>query len=274
MPDGYDSHADYMDWVRDDSASRQSEVSDALRSAFASFIEIREVEFINFSSMTAFELADSIQNYPVILKPLIASCNVAGRAIERDLDIRNLNTYEPRLTSELSAAIAGYLKPFLPQSVAVPALTEIDRHLFVDKQLRMIKGQWEKRILNALNNQAKSSFKKRHFKCGDESFELDAASPEMGDIAVGIDVKRIEARRDIHKRCDEIVNKASKFKAACPAGVFVVVVYYPFTAEHLNVQQRLQSTDIDAVAFASQSEEQISTAIGLMLSKIGYAGSN
>ena len=268
MPEGYDTHADYMGWVAEDAASRQTAVGQALRSAFASFIELREVEVINFSAMTVLDLARAISSHPAILKPIIAACNVAARGIERDLDIRNVNTYRPQLSSEEAAAIAGYVKPFLPQEVAIPALVELDRHFFVDKQIRMMKGHWEKAILLALNHQSRLSFKKRTFECGGEIFELDAAAPVSGPIELGVDVKRIEARRDIHKRCDEVVNKASKFKRAFPSSRFAAVIYYPFTAEHVNVQHRLESPDIEAVAFAAHSKEQLWTAIGLMIDKL------
>ena len=110
MPDGYDSHADYMEWVSEDAAARQKEIREALLNAFASFVELREVEVINFSSMTALDLAKAIEEHPLILKPIMASCNVAGRAIERDLDIRNVNTYQPRLSPDQAKVIAGYLK--------------------------------------------------------------------------------------------------------------------------------------------------------------------
>src|SRR5262245_47287696 len=100
MPDGYDSHADYMEWVREASYARDLQVSDALRTAFADHIELREIEVINFSSMTAFDLAKAIASFPLILKPILAACNVAGRAIERDLDIRNVDTYKPRLDDD------------------------------------------------------------------------------------------------------------------------------------------------------------------------------
>ena len=269
MPDGYDTHADYVDWVRGDVEIRQEEVRSALRTAFSEFIESREVEVINFSAMTALDLAKAIEDYPKVLKPIMACCNIAGRAIERDLDIRNLNTYEPRLDSTKAATIAGYLKPFLPQEIAIPALGELDRHLFVDKQIRMMKGQWEKSILSALNDQAARLFRKRTFDSDGETFELDAASPPEGSIEIGIDVKRIEARRDIHKRCDEIANKAARFKNVYRTGKFVGVVYYPFTAEHVNVQHRLLAPNIDSVVFASHSKEQLRTAIGLLVDKLG-----
>ena len=48
-------------------------------------------------------------------------------------------------------------------------------------------------------------------------------------------MKRIEARRDIHKRCDEIVNKAFNFKHAFRGGKFGAMIYYPFVDEHANI---------------------------------------
>ncbi|MDM8008305.1 MAG: hypothetical protein QUV05_19365 [Phycisphaerae bacterium] len=269
MPEGYDTHADYMGWVRADAEARQADVVTALIQAFAPFIEKREVDVINFAAMTAMDLAAAIQAHPIILKSLLACCHVAGRAIERDLDIRGVDTYEPRLSEPKAAAIAGYLKPFLPQEAPVPALCELDRFFFVDKEIRARKGRWERMILQALNQQSRLIFKKRKFTVSGESFELDAAAPQTGPIEIGVDVKRIEARRDIHKRADEIINKAAKFKTAFPHGRFAAVVYYPFTAEHVNVQSRLESPNIDAVCFASQSAEQVLVAIGLIVDRLG-----
>jgi hypothetical protein len=268
MPEGYDSHADYMGWVKADSEARALEVRATLVRAFAKFVEIREIEVINFSAMTALDLAAAIKAEPRILKPLMACCNVAGRAIERDLDIRALDTYVPRLGEIQAAAIAGYLKPFLPQELAVPALSELDRFFFVDKEIRARKGRWEQTIVASLNAQSRYTFKKRRFEVGNESFEIDAAAPETGKIEVAIDVKRIEARRDIHKRADEIINKATKFKKKHPKGLFAAVVYYPFTSEHVNVQSRLESRYIDAVCFASQGEEQLGVAVGLLVDSL------
>lgn len=268
MPEGYDSHADYMGWVKTDADARAAEVRAMLIRAFARFVVLREIEVINFSAMTALDLAAVVQAEPRILKPLMACCNVAGRAIERDLDIRGLDTYAPRLSEVQAAAIAGYLKPFLPQELAIPALSELDRFFFVDKEVRARKGRWEQTIVESLNKQARHKFKKRRFEVGEESYEIDAAAPETGKIEIAIDIKRIEARRDIHKRADEIINKATKFKKKHPKSLFAVVVYYPFTAEHLNVQSRLESRYIDAVCFASHGAEQISVAIGLMVDRL------
>jgi hypothetical protein len=92
MPKGYDSHADYMGWVKTDADARAVEVRATLIRAFAKFVEVREIEVIDFSAMTAMDLAAAIQTEPSILKPLMACCNVAGRAVERDLDILGLDT--------------------------------------------------------------------------------------------------------------------------------------------------------------------------------------
>ena len=113
MPGGYGTHADYMDWVKDDANSRKTEIENALRKAFSDFIETREVEVIVFSSMSALDLAKAITNHPLILKPLLAACNIAARAIERDLSIKNVDTYSPRLNEDQVKVIAGYIKPFL-----------------------------------------------------------------------------------------------------------------------------------------------------------------
>ncbi len=214
MPDGYSTHADYMLHVQEQAAARQKEVENSLRAAFAGFIEIRSVEVIVFAGVSVHDLAEALIEHPLILKPLTAACNIAGRAIERDLGIKNVNTYMPRLSEKQAAAIAGYLKPFLPPYLEIPALSTIDRVEFVDKEIRMSKGRWEQMILAALNEFAVPKFGKRKFNVHGEDFELDAACPLHGDVRIGIDVKRIEARRDIHKRCDEIINKADKLKAA------------------------------------------------------------
>lgn len=271
MPDKYGSHADYMDWVKEDADSRQKAIEGIFREAFSNFIEKQEVEVIVFSSMTAFDLAKAIINQPLILKPLLAACNIAARAIERDLSIKNLDTYSPRLDEDQAKVIAGYIKPFLPSYLAIPTLSLIDRVAFIDKEIRKGKGQWEKKILESLNKFGSLRFHKIKFLVEGEQFELDAANPKSGDIKVGIDVKRIEARRDIHKRCDEIVNKAAKLKLAFPDSKFGAVVYYPFIEEHVNIQNRLRSANIDCIVFASETEESIENAVRMLLATLGVS---
>ena len=269
MADGYGSHADYMSWVEADAAARQKAIEQALREAFSDFIETRQVEVIVFSNVSALDLGRAIKNFPAILKPLVATCNIAGRAIERDLEIKNVDTYNPRLTDEQASAIAGYIKPFLPAYLEIPALVNLDKVSFIDKEISKGKGRWEKQIVESLNKFGSVAFKKRKFEAEGEQFELDAASPQKGVIQIGVDVKRIEARRDIHKRCDEIVNKAFKFKNAYPKAKFAAVIYYPFIDEHINVQNRLKSENIDAVTFAAESIDSIENASRMLLAELG-----
>jgi hypothetical protein len=141
----------------------------------------------------------------------------------------------------------------------------VDRLLFIDKEIRKGKGRWEQRVRQSLLEAAELSglrggVKKRLFEAGGEDFELDAAHPAIGDIRIAVDVKRIEARRDIHKRCDEIVNKAGKFKSVFRGGKFVAFIYYPFTEEHSHIASRLRSENIDVVVFASENEDSIRNA--------------
>lgn len=269
MSDEYGSHADYMDWVKDDADSRQQAVENALRRAFSNFVENREVEIIVFSSMTAFDLAKAIVSHPLILKPLLAACNIAARAIERDLSIKNVDTYRPKLTDNQARVIAGYIKPFLPSYLEIPALSQIDRVAFIDKEIRKRKGRWEKQITETLNRFGNLQFHKRMFIAGGEQFELDAATPKSGNIKVGIDIKRIEARRDIHKRCDEIVNKAAKLKSVFPNAKFGTVIYYPFIEEHVNIGNRLRSANIDGIVFASEAKDSVDNAVRILLSSLG-----
>jgi hypothetical protein len=269
MAGGYETHADYMDWVEDEAQARQQQVEAAFRQAFPGFLESREVEVVLFGRMTAYELAEAIIAHPIILKPMLAACNLAARAIERDLSIKNLNTYDPKLTREQAMVIAGYIKPFLPTSLEIPALSRIDRVAFIDKEVRKLKGQWETRVVECLTRHSGLDFQKRMFDSRGEQFELDAATPATGEVAIGVDIKRIEARRDIHKRCDEIVNKAANLKSSFPEARFGAVIYYPFVEEHVNIQSRLRSEDIDCVVFASQALQSIETAVRMLLSAIG-----
>lgn len=268
MINGYGSHKEYSDWVNKEADERQKEVESALRKSFVSFIEKREVEVIIFSDINVNQLANAIISNKLVLKPLLAVVNIAGRTIERDIGLKSLDTYNPKITDDEAKMLAGYIKPFLPNYLEIPVLSRLDRIEFIDKEIRKIKGRWEKKILENLNRISKNQFKKRQFTVLEDRFELDAASPLDGDIEVGIDIKRIEARRDIHKRCDEIVNKASKFKTAFPEGRFGAAIYYPFIDEHINVQNRLRSENINAIVFASEHPDSIKNAVELLLSTL------
>jgi hypothetical protein len=219
--------------------------------------------------MTVFDLADAIKNHPIVLKGLLACCSIAGRALARDLG-KTVDTYIPRLSDEHAAAVAGYLKPFLPPYLELPAVSYVDRLWYIDKEIRKGKGNWEKLIVNAANKYgAPRVFRKKKFKVDNEEFELDAAHcGPQGDIQIGIDVKRIESPRDIHKRSDEILTKAGKLKTLRPTAKFGAVVYYPFIQEHVNVQNRLRSPNIDGLVFAAESEESVNTSVQLLLSML------
>lgn len=266
----YATQADYAGWVKKTAQDRVARVTASLREAFKDFIRKREVDIIVFSEITVKQLAKKIVKYPHILKPLLIATNIAARAIERDLGIKNLDTYDTHLTQENAFAIAGYMKPFLPDSIPLPTLTEIDRIMFEDKEIRKIKGQWEKMVVKNLNLYSKVVFQKSKFQHSRQLFELDAAAKDIsGKIIQAVDIKRVEARRDIHKRTDEIANKAAHLKAIHPKAKFGAVIYYPFITEHGNVRDRLQSSYIDSVVFAGASAESISSAVKLLLSKLG-----
>jgi hypothetical protein len=264
----YASQADYVEWVRESMEARSGEIVTALREAFQSVIHKEEVEIIVFSGVTAPELADKLLAFPLILKPLLLASNIAARAIERDLGIKGLDTYDCHLSKDQALSISGYIKPFLPDSLPLPTLTELDRVMFADKEIRKIKGQWEGMVIRALNASSNLTFKKSKFQHNSQAFELDAAAKDAsGNILQAIDIKRIEARRDIHKRTDEIVNKSSHFKAVYSKANFGAVIYYPFIAEHGNVRDRLQSPYIDSVVFAGASKDSVITAVKLLLGK-------
>jgi hypothetical protein len=265
----YSSHVEYMANVAEAADARQAAVEQALKAAFSGYISQEPVEIIAFGDMTVIELAAALSVHPLVLKPLLAACNVAARAIERDIGIRNLNTYLPRLSDDQATAIAGYLKPFLPLRLTVPGLCHLDRVGFIDKEVRLRKGRWESKVKSALQAQASRRFVKRRFIVDDNKFEIDAATPPTGPISLGVDIKRIEARRDIHKRTDEIVRKAVNLRKAFPDSRAAAVVYYPFVDEQVNIQSRLQSPEIEAVAFAGKTEESIALAVGLVLAKLG-----
>lgn len=250
-------------------SERVEQLQISLIEAYKRVIEYREVPFIRFGDLIAQELADAFVAYPLIVKPTLCCVNVAQRAVTRDLGF-DLDTYAPKISREQALALAGYVKPLLPPSIAVPALMELDRYFWTDKELRARKGNWEKAITGTINKISKVAFRKRMFTSGGEEFEIDAAYPAKSEpVQFGIDVKRIESRRDIHKRADEIINKATKFKKAYPNGKFMTLVYYPFPTEHINVQNRLSSTYIDGIFFAGETDSSIRAAVELMVGKLG-----
>ena|GEM_PF-679022 len=265
----YGTHASYVSRVQPRADERTAEVTDALKRAFEKFIRREEVDVIDFEAQTANDLAEALLKYPLVLKCILALCNIAGRAIERDLDLKNIDTYGLRLSRDQANQIAGFVKSFLPPSASIATLAQIDRNAFFDKEIRAHKGQWEKLVTQSLCRLSGLVFKKVKFPNGNQEFELDSAYKCEGKILYGVDVKRIEARRDIHKRADEIANKAVKFKETYPDSKFGAVIYYPFTAEHGNIRDRLTGTQIDSVVFASENVDSVDSATRMLLSKFG-----
>lgn len=264
----YSNHSDQLAASRP-SLERMQRVEKALIEGYKAFIEYREVPFIRFGDLDAQELAKCFIAHPAIIKPTLCCVNVAQRAIKRDLGF-DFGTYANKITSEQARILAGYIKPMLPPAIAVPALLELDRYFWTDKELRARKGNWERTVTEAANKASGRTFRKRHFECDKEEFEIDAAYPATGkNIEFAIDVKRIESPRDIHKRSDEIINKAAKFKKAYPKGRFAALVYYPFPNQHINVKSRLQSPFIDDVFFAGETNSSIEAAVDLMVGKFG-----
>jgi hypothetical protein len=271
------NHAVRMAWVLADARERRSTVAAELRLAFAAHIETRPTEWIRFETVSAEALSQAFLDHPTVVKPITAICNIAGRAIERDLGF-TVDTYRPRLTPAQAGQLAGYMKPFLPPGIALPAIEAVDDWFFVDKEIRSYQGRWESLITDSLTRRTGKSFKKRQFTIADgESgkllkFELDAALPTKGEpIQVGVDVKRIGSPRDIHKRVDEIVNKAAKFKRRYPSGKFGAVVYYPFdSATQSNIVNRMRSSDIDGIVFpAGDSPNSVVNAVMLLIPQLG-----
>jgi len=244
---------------------RVEELQEGLLKAYGKAVELREVPFIVFDDMNAEELAEAFVKFPIVVKATLSCVNVAQRAIKRDLGF-DFNTYSLTISPLQASVLAGYIKPFLPPAVAVPALMELDRFFWTDKEMRSRKGNWERAVTDAINDISEHAFRKRRFECDGEVFEIDAAFPSTGeDIQVAIDVKRIESMRDIHKRADEIINKATKFKKVYASGKFIAVVYYPFPNQHINLQSRLHSSFIDEVFFAGETPSSIAVAVDLLV---------
>lgn len=271
MTEGYGSHADFMREVQAEAEERSNEVARLLLAAFHGAVEVEETRVIRFDRLSLGQLAQGIHKHPRVLKALLLATNIAARAVERDLGLKNLDTYEPRIDLRQAELLSAYLRPFLPPVLSLDALCLLDRTAFIDKEVRKRKGRWEKQVREALSQAGGRPFIKRRFSVGGQVFELDAAWPGRGAVRLAVDIKRIEARRDIHKRCDEIVNKARKLKEKFPAVKFAAFMYYPFVEEHANVRDRLEAPEIHSVVFAGESTDSLERAATLLLDKCAGA---
>lgn len=270
VPRGYGSHPDFLDLVRASAQERARAVEGELRTAFGKYASEQKVVVIQLAAIDAYELGEILLRHPLTVKPLLIAANVAGRALARDLGIRNVNTYRPRLNAKQANVIAGYIKPFLPASVALPSLVQLDQVAFIDKEIRALKGRWEKRVTEALVTVSGRPFKKRQVEVGGAKFEIDAAYPAKGPVQYAVDVKRIEGTQDFHKRVDEIVNKATKVKKHNSKASFGTVIYFPFEDRHGDVRTRLAKSDVDAVAFAGETTDSIEKAVGELMTEMKF----
>src|SRR5579859_4699547 len=103
------------------SPERIAQIESSLIAAYKGVLEYREVPFIRFGDLNAAELADAFVAHPLIVKPTLCCVNVAQRAISRDLGF-DFNTYSTKISADQAKLLAGYIKPFLPPTIAIPAL--------------------------------------------------------------------------------------------------------------------------------------------------------
>src|SRR5947209_2198825 len=107
MADTFSSHRDYMERVKEDADARQAAIEAALELAFKGHTERKKSVIIRFGEIDAPTLGAIFEANPSIVKGILAACNVAARAIERDLGIKNFDTYTPQFRAGQAAAIAG-----------------------------------------------------------------------------------------------------------------------------------------------------------------------
>jgi hypothetical protein len=270
VPDQYGTHDDYRLRAADAAKERRGVLEGVVRQAFAGHIVQRQAEAISFDGLSPQELGKLLRQHPDMLKPLLYAINVGSRVLKRDLNIRNANTYKPKLSEPESVAVAELILKYMPPTMDVESFLYLDRIAYVDRLMRMSKGQWEKLVVRSLAQNSGKPFRKRRF--ADNRFELDAAIPNLGPVECGIDVKRVEAVQDHQKRIDEITSKAAKLREVHPEAKFGVVVYYPFDQLHPDFLARVEGLGVraDHVAFAAEDDESIDSAIRILLPVLGY----
>ena len=150
-PRDYASHRDYVKRATPAADERAKLIRERAAEAFKDYIREERCLIIHFADINATELGRILAKYPVLAKPLMILCNVAERAIERDLGLKGLNSYSPRFQHDPAKALAGYLKPFLPERMELESFCAVDRLMFLDKEIRKGKGRWEQHVSAALS---------------------------------------------------------------------------------------------------------------------------
>jgi hypothetical protein len=118
----YATHRDYLKRAGPAAAARARIIREKAREAFKDFIREERCLVTHFADINAAQLGRILANYPELAKPLMILCNVAERAIERDLGLKGLNSYSPRFRRDSAKALAGYLKPLFARTNGVGKL--------------------------------------------------------------------------------------------------------------------------------------------------------
>lgn len=260
---GYTTEIDYYNAVAPIAEVRAKEIEAELSIAFKCYFVSNESKLIDISAITPERFAEILLKHPKLLKPFSVLAIVAMRAFEKDLGIRNVNTYKPHLNEQQALEISRYLLKQIPKKFHLETIRELDRNQFIDKEKRKLKGSWENGIRETLVEKTGLKFAKARIKVTGEEYEIDAAYFEGKYLKYAIDVKKIGSRRDFQKRADEIINKSVAYKKLYPNGKFAAVVYYPFEEDAL--RSRLNSNSIDKVVFANDSPESIIEAVKTLI---------
>jgi hypothetical protein len=257
----YRPHDEYLKLVATERAKRAKEIGDTVRETLGDYVTERKTDEVHFAKVSPEKLTELLLKNPSLLKPLIAACNMGKRAIRKDLGIE-LDTFRPRLNEDKARQIAVYLLPSLPESIFIDGLIALDAYQWVDSAIRKVKGRWERQFGEHLRARGVDC-KKRKFKVGNQEFELDLAYPSEGEVLLAVDMKMIGHPSDKHKRGDEIVNKAVKYKGVVPHGVFIALIYYPFDEDRDSVAERVTmgGGQVSQVIFAGDDEESIAAAV-------------
>jgi hypothetical protein len=261
--DGYTTEIDYYHYVAPMAEERASEIEAELFAAFKGYFVSNESRLIDINSLTPERFAEILIRHPKLLKPFSVLAVVAMRAFEKDLGIRNVNTYKPHLNEQQALKISKYLLEQMPKRFYLETIRELDRNQFIDKEKRKLKGSWENGIIETLVERTGLKFTKTRIIVVGEEYEIDAAHFEGQHLKYAIDIKKIGSRRDFQKRSDEIINKSVAYRKLYPDGKFAAVVHYPFEKDAL--RSRLKSNFIDMVVFANDSPESITEAVKTLI---------
>ena len=220
---------------------------------------------INFQDLDAVWLGRFLATHPSLADPLMALCEVGPCAIRRDLGLSASDLHGPRSRRSALMALAGYLKPLLPDRIE-PRDSPADGDLrLLERQARMSQDQWEAVVRNSFAKAARrlhfsGAFAARHITLRSGTGALQLTHPASGTIQVAVLAKRAELRGTLRKKCDEILRVVSIARCACPAATFVAFIHHPYSDQHIHALKQLRSGGVTRVVFASDHPESILNA--------------